>query len=416
MAVNFEKKRWIYLVLGMILSVFCGIGYAWSVFQRPLMAKFGWSLKSAALIYTAQILMSTLTPMVLGHLRERMGTRKYLLLGSLVYGGCLVLSGYTTSLATFFLTFSVGVGIGIGMLNTCIMAYGVKLFPEKRGIASGLLAGSYGAGAIIWAPVSVRLSALYGILNVYKILGVVFFVAIAATAVFLADPPDDFAPAIPGKKLSKDAGKKAPAIKQAAVDLEWRQMLKTGRFYLVVAIFSLGTTAGLMIMGHASPMLQDRVGLSPETAALIVGILAVCNAGGRIVWGGTSDRLGRPVVLGTLFLLVTLAMAGMYFLPGSAFIAAILLLGFCYGGFASLIAPTAADAFGVKHVTVNYNFIYVSYGVGGVVGPQVAAAVRDATGGYTAAFLVVACLSVVGFLLTLVYSFKKPAFSRGNSR
>ncbi|MCM8711248.1 OFA family MFS transporter [Clostridium sp. SYSU_GA19001] len=387
---KFENKRWIYLIAAMVIAVCAGIGYSWSVFQKPLIKMFGWSTGRTSLTFTIQVFVSTMSPMFIGKLQEKITTKYYIMIGAVLYGGGLILTGFVNSLIYLYIIFGVIVGLGIGMLYPCLMAYGVKLFPDKRGLVSGLLAGSYGAGSVIWAPTAARIMQNHSVLTVYKIFGVLFFIAIIILAVFLGEVPKNFRPEI----------KKTNAV-STVEDKTWKEMIKTKEFYLIVALLTMGTTSGLMIMGHASSILQEMQGFSPEKAAVLIGIISVFNACGRLAWGTLSDKAGRYKTMIIMFMLVGLSMIILSTAGGSLFIAALFVVGACYGGFAAMIAPVAADNFGIKNLSVNYGFLYIAYGFAGILGPQLAATAKDMGEGYGIAFITVAVFSAIGILLCL---------------
>lgn len=399
---EYSAKRWFQLAAALVVSLCAGIGYTWSVFQSSLIERFGWDIKVTSLIFTFQVAVSTTTPLFVGRFQSKLGTRNYLLLGAVVYGLSLVASGFSTQLWLFVLVFGVGAGLGIGMVYPCLMGYGVRIFPDKPGLASGLVAGSYGAGAVLWAPAAVALAKAYGIMNVYKILGVAFAAVMVALSFAVSEPPAGFAPARKAGPARRGGASKGGAPNGGAPDMDWRQMVRTGKFYLILAVFALGTASGLMIMGHASSMLRGTLGIAAAEAAVIVGLVSACNALGRVAWGAASDRLGRLPVVVALFVVVGLSMLALSAAGGAAFVAALLAVGFCYGGFAALIAPVAADSFGTKHVAVNYGYLFVAYGIGGVFGPQIAAFAKSASGGYKAAFVIVSLFSVLGIALSFL--------------
>ncbi|PLW77113.1 L-lactate MFS transporter [Cohaesibacter celericrescens] len=391
---DFNQKRWVYLGLSLVVAICSGIGYTWSVFQGPLIERFGWDLTTASLIFTAQIAVSTLTPMVIGRYQARLGTRGYLFIGALIYGLGLLLTGFTTSFLMFFIIFGLGVGVGVGMLYPCLMGYGVRIFPEKKGLAAGLLAGSYGAGAILWAPIAASLENLYDIMTVYKIFGICFTIIIALFVLVLRDPDEEF--------IAKTASAMSKAKGGTAEDKNWPEMVRSWKFYLLLSLFALGTTSGLMVMGHASSILMENVGVTATKAAFLVGMISIFNAVGRVFWGVISDSLGRFRILVVLFLVVGLSMVTLFSAQGTLFVVAIMAVGFVYGGFAALIAPAAADVFGTKYVNVNYGFLYIAYGIGGVLGPQIAAFTKNLSGGYSLGFLIVSAFSVIGIGLTFM--------------
>jgi MFS transporter, OFA family, oxalate/formate antiporter len=396
---DFKQKRWFYLGLSVVIAICSGIGYTWSVFQGPLIEHFQWDLTTTSLIFTVQVAMSTLTPIVVGRYQSHLGTRNYLFIGALVYGFGLLGAGFAFNFISFFLVFSVGVGVGIGMLYPCLMGYGVRLIPEKKGLATGMLAGSYGAGAILWAPIAIYLKELYGILSVYKIFGVGFMIIIVLLVMMLRDPDT--------KYLAETSAKTHKNRSSSGIERNWHEMIHTPRFYMLLGLFAIGTSSGLMIIGHASAILVENLNITATNAAYLVGMMSISNALGPIVWGAISDSLGRYRVLTLLFCIVGLSMLTLFCTHNHAiFIGAIMTTGFAYGGFAALIAPATADVFGSRHVNVNYGFLYISFGLGGVIGPQIAAFTKDIRGDYSLGFLIISLFCIIG--IGLAYFVFKP--------
>ena len=398
---NFAQRRWMYLSLSVIIAICTGIGYTWSVFQDPLIAYFHWQLTAASLIFTSQVAISTLTPIFIGKYQAKIGTRRYLALGALIYGCGLIGAGHAFNFLTFYLSFSIGVGIGIGMLYPCLMGYAVQLIPERRGLATGLIAGSFGSGALVWAPIAVKLQAIVGILSVYTVLGCSFIVIIISLVLLLRAPDINFKPKVSAKITRKSYS--------GTVEMNWHQMVRTTKFWMLLALFAIGTSSGLMIIGHASAILIENLGINATQAAFLVGIMSISNASGPIIWGTLSDSLGRGKTLLILFAIVTCSMFTLYFTRShTIFICAILITGFAYGGFAALIAPASADLFGTHHVNVNYGFLYISFGLGGTIGPQIGAFSKSIAGHYTPGFMIIASLCVVGMGLAYRVFYVKP--------
>jgi OFA family oxalate/formate antiporter-like MFS transporter len=390
---DFAKTRWRSLAAAMLICLCAGVGYSWSVFQGPRIKKFAWDSGAVSLIFTIQVLMSTLTPPLLGNVQKKLSLNNYLRIGVLFYSGGLVLTMFGTSLAAMYLFYGVITGIGNGVLYTSIMAYSGRLYPDKRGFASGLLACSYGAGSMIWAPLAANIMKSAQVSVVFAVLGVIYVVFIVPAIFFVKEPPADFSPEI--KALSAE---KAPP--KAGRDYTLKEMLTSPVFYVILAAMTLGASAGLMIMGHASPILQEKLGISAVNAAFIIGFISLCNAAGRLGFGMLSDKLGRCNVMIMLFAVIGVAMLLLANAGGALFTAALFFVGACYGGFAAMFSPIAADFFGLKNLRVNYTFLYTAYGLAGILGPQLAVRAK-AAGGYDTAFKVVAVFSLMGICLSI---------------
>jgi len=394
---DYKNRRWRNLAAAMVLALCSGIGYTWSVFQKPLMENFNWALKTISLTFTIQILVSTLAPVFIGKYQKILGVRKYLWIGMGIYFAGLAATVFTSSIGYLYIVYGVVVGVGISMLYPCLMSYSTSLFPDKTGMASGLLACAYGGGSIIWAPLAAYFTKQYGVLYVFGILAAIFAVVMIPVSFLIEDVSADFN--LQSDKRSKTNN--AVSVK----DYTWQEMLKTGKFYIILIALTLGATAGLMISGHASSMLQEIQKMTPEQAAFLIGFISIFNALGRLGFGLASDKLGRYNIMLVLFTVIGCAMVLLTKSRGMVFNASLLAISSCYGGFTSMFSPICADNFGIKNLSINYAFLYVAYGIAGVIGPQLAAWTKTLSDGYDMAFMAVAVMSAAGFVLTMILKF-----------
>jgi OFA family oxalate/formate antiporter-like MFS transporter len=392
---NFEKKRWQYLIVSMILALCAGTGYTWSVFQNPIMNEFNWDLQAVSLTFTIQILTSTLAPVVLGKYQKILGVTNYLRIGTLIYILGLIATRFTNSLIYLYIIYGFVVGLGVSILYPCLMAYSGRLFPEKTGMAAGFLACAYGGGSILWAPIAANLIEKSGVMSVFGYFAIIFAVIMIPFTFLIKDIPDDFKPSINTKKDTKNSSLNNK-------DYTWKEMLKTTQYYLIIIVMTLGTTAGLMIMGHASSILQEMQNFTPSKSAYIVGIISIFNTFGRLFFGFISDKLGRYNIMIFMFSVIGISMFILTKTNNSLFIIALLCISACYGGFASMFSPICADNFGIKHLALNYSFVYIAYGFAGTIGPQLAAWMKTLGKGYNTAFVTVAVLSLIGIILILI--------------
>ncbi|MDR2741785.1 MAG: OFA family MFS transporter [Treponema sp.] len=392
----------------MLICLCAGVGYSWSVFQGPLIGKFAWDPGAVSLIFTIQVLISTLFPPLIGHLQKKISINNYLRLGAFIYSGGLVLAMFASSLGSMYLFYGVITGIGNGMLYPCVMAYSGRLYPEKRGFVSGVLACAYGAGSMIWAPLAAHIMGFSDVSFTFAVLGVIYVVCILPVTFLIKEPPADFLSGIQITSKANAGGRNYTP----------KEMLCSPVFYTILIAMTLGASAGLMIMGHASPILQEKLGKSPIDAAFIIGFISLSNAVGRLGFGMLSDKLGRCQVMFILFAVIGGAMIILANTGGFIFTAALFFVGAGYGGFAAMFSPLAADFFGLKNLRVNYTFLYTAYGLAGILGPQLAVRAKS-WGGYEGAFIIVALFCVVGIFLSgglIIYLKKAKSCLTENSR
>lgn len=376
-----------------------GALYSFSVFAPPFAELRGWSVPDVMFAFG---LTSMLAPVVMigsGVLIDRGYARPLMIIGGILYGLGYVGGGLTTSLTLFYLSYGIVTGIGQGIMYAAALSNTMKFFPDKRGFASGVITGGMGAGSALFAPLGRVLISNFGVSQAFVILGIVFAVVVVAVSVLLIRPcPPGYAPA---GWTPPAAGGRPGGFRM----LDWKGMISTIQFWVMMPIFICGAFFGLMITSNLSPISQGMFGLSAGTAALYVSLLAVFNALGRIAWGAISDRIGIPASLMAVFVLA----AGALVLLGSArgivvLTIGVIALGFGFGGIMSLFPPLTMSNFGPKNQGVNYGIVFSAYALSGLVAPRWAAGIAESNGGdFSSAFFIAAGIAVLGLVLTLVY-------------
>jgi len=390
-----KKNRWIILLAAVIMNLCIGSAYAWSVFQKPLMSMFGWTTTQASLAFTINLSLVPFAMIVAGKIQDKKGPKLVTFVGGLIFGLGIYLTGKVSSVSGLYLTYGVLGGVGIGTIYACTVGNTIKWFPDKRGLAGGLTAAGFGMGAVVFAPVGVNLISEYGVLETFSIFGIVYTAGIIITSFFMQAPDKDWKP--------ENWEPSPSAAKSFRNDKKPSEMIKLARFYLVWIMYAIGCMGGLMIIGHASPIGQERIGLTPEVAAVAVGFLGLANAGGRIFWGAISDKIGRYNTLVLMF--TTSAVCLLILNAASAFVP--FLIGVCgiamsFGGYLGIMPSVTADNFGAKNIGINYGILFTAFGLAAFFGPRLAASVKQASGGdYTLAFIIVSAMNIVGILLAL---------------
>lgn len=390
----FRNARYTSLAAGIVIELCIGIGDAWSVFQNPLMEKFGWTTAAVSITFTIMTVLSATAPLV-AKLQDYFKTRNIVLVGALFYGGGLIATGFISSITGLYIAYGLGVGIGVSMVYPLVIGYMVRSYPDKKGLVSGIMVASYASGAVIWAPVGAHLTSAFGILSAFKFLGVGLMIMIALATRFLGDIRSSSF-----QRFSENFG--------AAGNRTWQEMLASPLFYMIFFAIMIGTTSGLMILAHASPIIQATLNIPPGQAAFFVGILAASNAIGRLFWGGISDRTGRFPLFILLFVLCSAAFFTLASAPVTAlFLVGIVVIQSSFGGYMCLMAPITADVFGSKYLGVNYGIMFIAYSLSGIAGPRLAAVIKEANNGdYSQAYLIAMCLCLVGLFLALTAAFK----------
>lgn len=398
---NLDSHRWLSLFACTVASMCTGLAYAWSVFQKPLVTMFGWQPADASLSFTLIMSTAATTAIFAGKALDYLAPRQLMLLGGVLFGAGIGGMGFTQSLTHLYVC-AVLAGIGLGTVYPgATMPNMVRFFPDRRGLVSGLLTGGCGVGPVLWAPVSVALVGQYGILTTMKILGIAIIIIVAVASRVVKTAPDGYRPAgwTPPTNLAQSA---------YGVDKTWRGMLKDPFCYLLAIMLTMGYINGMMMIGHASPIAQDLFKVTPQAAAVVVGLLAVFNTGGRVCWGWISDKIGRDPVVAILFVLGGVGTGALTIVSGYySFVALVALIGLCYGGFMALLAPFTADFFGTKNLGVNFGIMFLTVAVAAYAGPLLAAMAKQTSGDYRSAFMIAIFINVAGLLLFGAFKYYK---------
>lgn len=400
--VSKEFNRWWILVGALVIQLCLGAIYAWSVFRIPLEKEFGITPTQASLPFSFVLIFFALATIVGGKWQDKAGPKLVAIVGGVLLGSGMIIASFAGSITAVIMSYGVLSGIGIGLAYVCPVSAGIKWFPDKRGLITGLSVAGFGAGALIVGPLARGLIDSVGPFSTFRILGIIFLVLVTAGALFLRNPEKGYTP----------AGWKAPqAAAGSKSDLGTGEMLGTGQFYLLWIMYFVGCAAGLMVIGQTSPIGQELAHYTKTTAALGVSVLAIFNAFGRIFWGKVSDGFGRTKTLFLMFVINGIAILSYNLIAGfpQLYWIGISVVGMCFGGYLALFPALCADFFGTKHIGINYGLLFTAYGVGGLLSNIFAPKVLEITGGYTQAFIVAGILCLVGAVLTFVV--KRPAVS-----
>lgn len=386
-------NRWLILAACILINLCLGAGYAWSVFQAPLIEKFGWTTAQASLAFSISFGMVPISMIIFGSLQDKKGPKWIIFGGGLMFGAGMIITSFTTSLGMLYVSYGLILGFGIGMAYGCTTSTTVKWFPDKKGLAGGLTAAGFGSGAVIFAPLAANLIQNYGVLLTFRYLGIGLLVAICLASLIVTVPKKEGS-----ANMEEDNLNKKPA-----------SMIKTSTFWVLWLIYVFGCISGLMIIGHASPIAREFLSFDLTAATLIVSIVAISNTLGRIFWGFISDKLGRYMAVALMFItsstgLVLLSTK----LSGILGVFGIVLIALCFGGFLGSFPGITAENWGSKFNGSNYGFMFTAYGLAAIVGPRLAALIKEsANGDYSRAFYISIAMNIVGMVLILALQRRK---------
>ena len=288
---NLTKKRWLVLVSSCIINLCIGSIYAWSVFSSPLAehinALRGTALTAGDLSIVFTVYNAVVPFIVLfgGAIDDRIGPKPLAIIGAVLFGAGTILSGFARSVGMLVVTYGLMCGVGINLCYVCSVSNTVKLFPDRRGLASGLVTATYGLSSVIVSMAASYMIDKSGITRTLTVLGVIYAAAILICAIFQCRVPQGFKPDGYDPTGSVNAGGNDH-------DENWVEMLHDARFYPMIMLMFCATFFGTMVISQAAPIGRETVGMSATAAAAAVSILAVFNAAGRIGAGTVSDRIG----------------------------------------------------------------------------------------------------------------------------
>lgn len=217
--------------------------------------------------------------------------------------------------------------------------------------------------------------------------------------IFISACPKDFKPDGWNPPTPVSGGK-------AAIDKNWKAMLKDPIFYVMILMLCCGAFSGLMITSQASPLAQQMIGMTAAEAAVVVSILALLNTSGRILAGVISDKIGAINAISIVFVLSIIGLSLLY-LSGDKnevlFYLGISIAGLCFGSIMGIYPGFTAEQFGVQNNSVNYGIMFIGFAIAGYFGPTIMSNIYTSTDSYKPAFIVAICLALIGFFLSFAY-------------
>jgi MFS family permease len=429
-------NRWLVPPAALAIHLSIGMAYGFSVFWLPLSKSTGWKISTLGWTYTLFFVLLGSSAAMFGRWLEKHGPRKAGVVAALCWSGGLFLSALGVYLKQIWLLW-----LGAGVIGGCGLGLGyispvstlIKWFPDKRGMATGMAIMGFGGGAMIGAPFADKLMKHFatptsaGVWETFVTLGVIYLVAMLAGAFTYRIPAPGWKP----HGWTAPAPTENPMITRGHVHVNTAH--KAPQFWLLWAVLCLNVSAGIGIIGMASPMLQEifggrLIGLDAPLAALsteqkakvasigagFAGLLSLFNIGGRIFWASLSDKLGRQRTYRIFFVLGLLLYLGAAYAGGTKnmtlFVALFCAILTMYGGGFATIPAYLADLFGTQYVGAIHGRLLTAWSTAGVLGPVLVNYLREfqlgrgvaAESAYNVAFYVMAGLLLLGFLCNLL--------------
>jgi MFS transporter, OFA family, oxalate/formate antiporter len=397
LAVDVPKTRWIQLGLGLVaMMAISSPQYVWTLFVKPFQGVTGADLAAIQVTFSLMIVLQTWLSPLQGWLVERFGSRLLITVGCLLSGLGWVTAAYIQGIWGLYLTYGLLCGVGTGIVYVGIVGLMVRWFPERRGLATGVVAAGYGFGAMLTTfPIDSMIRSS-GHQTTLVTFGIILGVIGALAALGMRDPA-------PGEVETVSP---AAARVSSVPDVAPTAMLKTPVFWLMFAMMTMMSTGGLMVISQFAAF-SKSFGVADT---LVFGLAAlpfaltfdrITNGLTRPFFGWVSDHIGREATMLMAFMLEAVAIYLLLQFRDNAALFVLLsgVVFFGWGEIFSLFPSTLTDTFGTKNATTNYGFLYMAQGVGSVLGGPVAALIYQASGSWLPVFALIIAMDVVTALL-----------------
>jgi OFA family oxalate/formate antiporter-like MFS transporter len=382
-----------------MMMAFANLQYAWTLFTIPISKAMGVKLSAVQLAFTLFILLETWLVPFEGYLIDKLGPRLVVTVGGLMVGLSWIGSGMVTSLGGLYFWYGFG-GVGAGAVYGACVGLALKWFPDRRGFAAGLTAGSYGFGTALSVLPIQAMIASSGYAQTFIVWGIIQGIVVMAISQFIVAPPEGWKPAgwIPPATIQAS---------QSTVSYTPVQMLGSGIFYLMYFMMALVAFGGLMVTAQLKPIATtyglDKTAVLFGMTALSMALMLdrILNGLTRPFWGWVSDHIGRYNTMalafalegGAIIVLLKLVDKPLWFviLTGFTF--------FAWGEIFSLFPAAIGDVFGPKFATTNYGIQYTAKGTASIFAGWGAAVILEMTGSWIPVFwIAVACDLTAAFL------------------
>ena len=371
-----NNKRWLYLGMATISTLFLGLIYAWSLFRAPFSEVFKtWTVAQMSMTFTISMIMFCLGGLIGGQLGKKFGVKMRILIAAvLLLVGFFMVSTLNPadasgSLMKLYIFYGIFGGGGVGIGYNAVITTITKWFPDKVGLASGIMLMGFGLGGLALGSVVTKFIAGIGIFSTFKLLAIAIFVVLLVAAIIIK------APEAPTAGASKTA-----AADDNTHHYTSAEMMKTSRFWIFFLWAIALNSAGLMVINSAA-----NISVAYGGSAVLGMIVSLFNGAGRIVAGNNFDRFGRKTssIVNNIFMII----AGALLIAGGVshslilVVIGLIFVGLSYGGTPTITSAYVNKAFGAKYFATNFSIANFSLIPAAIIGPIISAKLLEAAGG-----------------------------------
>lgn len=407
--------RWIYPIIGSIINLTLGGIYCFSLYYQSLQTTYNLNFVAPlALAYSIAMLFDVIAVFVGGIIYDKKGPKlniftgaTLLFIGHIIGWSLQAVSDWNNARWLYYIGLGVMQGLGVGLVYSVTTSTVIKWFPDRPGLASGIVIFGFGIGGTVFAPIIQYFLSVVGCFQTFIQVGLIYFLVLVSTGFFFKNPPQDYKPHISTISETHTSVRSYQRISQ--VDLTLKEAIRSRVFYILWFAHAFSAFAGLMIIGNIAPIIREVgfiSGLDPAYVAntvisISVMVTSVFNACGRPFWGEVSDKVGVWKAMQFNFLITAVLLAALSFAYINAWSSLVIVIWiyFCYGGVLALFSPATVLCFGRRNFGRIYGLVCTAWGTAGLVGGATGALIRDLTGSYVQSFYLAAALSLLAIAI-----------------
>lgn len=388
-------NRWMYVILGMAIMIFLGTVYSYSVFRLSLEKEFLIGTTESGMPYMIALAFYALFMFLTGKYINRFNPRLIILIGGYLVVLGWVLSAFAPNIILLTIAYGCIGGAGVGIAYGVLMTVIAKWFPEKKGLAVGILLIGFGLSPLITAPLARLFVESYGVFTTFLVFGIGFGLILP----FLSYPFK-----YPTKE-ELDNMKSIPISQSSVKNIETKEMVKSKSFKGLYLNFVIGTMIGLMLIGLTTSVGINFIGLEPDKVIRLVAFFAIFNGLGRPTFGWLTDKLSSKKAMLLSYSLISLAAVSLIIAESNnelVYILSFSTFWFNMGGWLAIAPASTLRLYGLKNYSENYGLVFTAYGVGAIIGVSSSGLLLDSLKSYDIVFYYVIALSMLGIILTVI--------------
>ncbi|HCX64699.1 MAG TPA: MFS transporter [Eubacteriaceae bacterium] len=388
-----SKKRWLYVLLGIIIMMCLGTVYSYSIFRLPIEEVFQVGTAQSGMPYMAALAFYAVFMFLAGKHIDRFDPRIIMAAGGLIVGLGWMLSAYAPNIYVLTVTYGLISGAGVGIVYGVPMTVVAKWFPEKRGLTVGMVLIGFGMSPLITAPLARILVEQFGVMSTFQLLGMAFGMIIPLLSLPFRYP----------ERTEKVDMKNTERGKEYSRQHNTRDMIRSKSFKGLYINFIIGTMIGLMLIGLTSKIAMEWIGLSSSQAALWMALFAVFNGMGRPIFGWFTDkRSPKEAIYLSYALIISAAVLILFAKEGSLliYVVSFSVFWFNLGGWLAIAPTSTMKLYGGKHYSQNYGVVFTAYGIGAIVGVLSSGMMLDAFQNHQYVIYYVIALCLIGVMTT----------------